>query len=129
MDKFNIPIKFKDSYEGLAESSGLLSMDDNQFIIQFETKDAFLGVIKSGLKTIQIPLKNVIELGYKKSIFGNKITILVDDLSYIEEVPNRDNNQVTLIIERKHIETAIDFVRAIRLDQSEKEYNQGMKNG
>ena len=129
MDKFNIPIKFKDSYEGLAESSGLLSMDDNQLIIQFETKDAFLGVIKSGLKTIQIPLKNVIELGYKKSIFGNKITILVDDLSYIEEVPNRDNNQVTLIIERKHIETAIDFVRAIRLDQSEKEYNQGMKNG
>ena len=52
----------------------------------------------------------------------------MNDLSYIAEVPNRDNNQVTLIIERKYIETAIDFVRAIRLDRSEKEYNQAMEN-
>ena len=103
-------------------------MNEEQLIIQFETKDAILGVIKSGLNTIQIPLKNIVELGYKKSIFGNKVTIEVDDLSYIAEVPSRDNNQVTLIIERKYIETAIDFVRAIRLDRSEKEYNQAMEN-
>ncbi len=128
MDNFNIPVKFKDSYEGFAESSGLLSMNDEQLMIQFETKDAILGVIKSGLKTIQIPLKNIVELGYKKSIFGNRVTIEVDDLSYIAEVPNRDNNQVTLIIERNYIETAIDFVRAIRLDRSEKEYNRAMEN-
>jgi len=128
MDKFNIPIKFKDSYEGFAESSGLLSMNEEQLIIQFETKDAILGVIRSGLKTIQIPLNNIVELGYKKSIFGNRVTIIVDDLSYIAEVPSRDNNQVTLIIERKYIEMAIDFVRAIRLDRSEKEYNQAMEN-
>jgi len=52
----------------------------------------------------------------------------MNDLSYIAEVPNRDNNQVTLIIERKNIETAIDFVRAIRLEKSEKEYEQAMKS-
>ena len=128
MDKLNIPIKFKDSYEGFAESSGLLSMNKDSIIIQFETQDAILGVIKSGLISIQIPLKNIVELGYKKSIFGNRITITVDDLAFIAEVPNRNNNEVTLIIERKHIEAAIDFVRAIRLERSEKEYNQAMEN-
>jgi hypothetical protein len=128
MDKISIPIKFKDSYEGFAESSGLLSIDGDTLTIQFETQDALLGLIKSGLITTQIALKNVIELDYKKSMFGNKVTITVDDLTYIAKIPGRESNQVALIIDSKYIDSAIDFVRAIRLDRSEKAYNQAMEN-
>jgi hypothetical protein len=96
-------------------------------IIQFQTKDAILGMVKSDLKTVDIPLENLIEISYKKSIFGNKLILLVDNLSFVEQLPSSDSNEIVLSIARKDIDTAIDLVRALKLDQSEKEYQAALK--
>ena len=42
MRSFSIPIKLADSFEGLAESKGLLSIKDESLLVQFQTKDAIL---------------------------------------------------------------------------------------
>ena len=127
MDTFSIPIKLNDSFEGFAESKGLLLLKNGAVIIQFQTKDAILGMVKSDLKTVDIPLENLIEISYKKSIFGNKLILLVDNLSFVEQLPSSDSNEIVLSIARKDIDTAIDLVRALKLDQSEKEYQAALK--
>ena len=127
MDTFSIPIKLNDSFEGFAESKGLLLLKNGAVIIQFQTKDAILGMVKSDLKTVDIPLENLIEISYKKSIFGNKLILLVDNLSFVELLPSSDSNEIVLSIARKDIDTAIDLVRALKLDQSEKEYQAALK--
>ena len=98
MDTFSIPIKFNDSFEGFAESKGLLLLKNGAVIIQFQTKDAILGMVKSDLKTVDIPLENLIEISYKKSIFGNKLILLVDNLSFVELLPSSDSNEIVLSI-------------------------------
>ncbi len=127
MDTFSIPIKLNDSFEGFAESKGLLLLKNGAVIIQFQTKDAILGMVKSDLKNVDIPLENLIEISYKKSIFGNKLILLVDNLSFVELLPSSDSNEIVLSIARKDIDTAIDLVRALKLDQSEKEYQAALK--
>jgi len=127
MNSFSIPIKLNDSFEGLAESKGLLSMKEGNINIQFQTKDSILGVMKSGLILVEIPLSNLVELSYKKSLFGNKLILKVDDLRVVEKMPNSDNNEVVLTIARGDIDDAIDFVRAIKMDISDKEYQQALK--
>lgn len=127
MDTFSIPIKLSDSFEGFAESKGLLLLKNGAIIIQFQTKDAILGMVKSDLKNVDIPLENLIEISYKKSIFGNKLILLVDNLSFVELLPSSDSNEIVLSIARKDIDTAIDLVRALKLDQSEKEYQAALK--
>lgn len=127
MDTFSIPIKLSDSFEGFAESKGLLLLKNGAIIIQFQTKDAILGMVKSDLKNVDIPLENLIEISYKKSIFGNKLILLVDNLSFVEQLPSSDSNEIVLSIARKDIDTAIDLVRALKLDQSEKEYQAALK--
>lgn len=114
MQSFSIPIKLADSFEGFAESQGLLSIKDESILIQFQTKDAILGVVKSDLTEVKIPLANLVELSYKKSLFGNKLILKVDDLSLIARLPETENNEVALSIARKDIDEAIDFVRTIR---------------
>jgi hypothetical protein len=114
MRSFSIPIKLADSFEGLAESKGLLSIKDESILIQFQTKDAVLGVVKSDLTEVKIPLANLVELSYKKRIFGNKLILKIDDLRIIAKLPESDNNEVVLSIARKDIDEAIDFVRTIR---------------
>jgi len=126
MKSFSIPIKLSDSFEGLAESKGLLSMKEDNINIQFQTKDSILGVMKSGLILVEIPLSNLVELSYKKSLFGNKLILKVDDLRVVEKMPNSDNNEVILTIARGDIDDAIDFVRAIKMDISDKEYQQAL---
>lgn len=127
MKSFTIPIKLSDSFEGLAESKGIISLKEDSVNIQFQTKDAILGVMKSGLIEVSIPLVNLVELSYKKSLFGNKLILKVDDLRIIEKMPNSDNSEVVLSIARGDIDEAIDFVRAIKMDQSEKEYEEALK--
>jgi hypothetical protein len=126
MQSYSIPIKLADSFEGLAESKGLLISNEDVITIQFQTVDAILGVVKSGLTEVKLPLANIVELSYKKSLFGNKLILKVDNLRLIEKLPEC-NNEVVLSIARKDIDDAIDFVRAIKLDMSEKEYQQALK--
>ncbi len=127
MQSFSIPVKLADSLEGFAESKGLLSVKNEIIKIQFQTVDAILGVVKSGLNEVEIPLSHLLELSYKKSLFGNKLILKVDDLRVIEKLPECNNNEVVLSIARKDIDDAIDFVRAIKMDISEKEYQEALK--
>ena len=127
MQSFSIPIKLSDSFEGLAESKGLLLTQEESLNIQFQTKDAILGMVKSGLIEVNIPFKNLTELSYKKSLFGNKLILKVDNLRIIEKIPNCDSNEVVLSIARGDIDQAIDFVRAVKMDMSEKEYEEALK--
>jgi len=128
MKSYSIPVKLKDSFEGFAESKGLLSIAKDTLVIQFQTKDAILGMVKSDLKEVCIPINNVIELGYKKSLFGNKLSVKVDDLKILREFPESDNNELILSIARNDIDQAIDLVRSIKMDLSEKEYKQAINS-
>ena len=126
MESYSLAVRMYDSFEGLAETSGLLKLKNDALHIQFQTKDAIVGMLKSDLMEIEIPLNHVEEIGYKKSIFGNKLLITVDDLRLIERLPNNENNKITLGVSREDFEKAVDLVRAIRLDMSEKEYQRAM---
>ncbi len=128
METIILPIKLSNSYEGLAESKGLVSFEKDTVRLQFQTKDSIFGVLKSDLKDVDIPLKNIQEIGYKKSLLDNKLTIKVDDLRLIRELPDSDNSEISLSVARANIEDAIDLVRAIKLDISEKEYNEAMSS-
>ena len=128
METMSVAVKLQDSADGmgLVEATGLLTISEDSLRIQFRSQDAIFGVFKSKLKTTEIPLSKVEELGYKKSIFGNKLFFKVTDLQLIESLPGCNNNKVTLGVSREDITTAEDMVRAVRLDMSEREYQAAM---
>ncbi len=126
MPSSSFAIKLRDSYEGFAESAGLLSLNDASIVIQYQTKDAIIGLLKSELKVVNIPLAHVEEILFKKSLLGNKIIIKVDDLKYSCDVPGSESNEIVLNVARANVDNAVDFVRAIKLDMSEREYQDAL---
>ena len=66
--KTSVPFRIKHVYEGLADTSGILILDDESLRFQFQTKDTILGVIKSDIKDLKIDLLYVEEIEFKKSI-------------------------------------------------------------
>ena len=114
----SVPFKV-DQFEGLATSQGIVFFSEDVIVVQYETKDAVFGAIKSGLKEIEIPLDVVEEVTFDAGLFRKKLTIVVSDMDYCVDVPGGNGNRISLPIKKKYADNAEDFVQAIVLRASE----------
>ncbi len=113
----SVPFKV-DQYEGFATSRGIVFFFEDAIVVQYETKDAVIGMVKSGLKEIEIPLDVVEEVTFEAGLFRRKLTIVVSDMVYCVDIPGSSGNRVSLPIKKKYADDAEDFVQAIRLRAS-----------
>ena len=123
MQTQSLPFKNTDSYEGFAETTGLLRLDGENLNIQFQTKDAILGVVKSDIKDVTIPMDAIDDVEFKKSLWGGKITLRLNQLDLINSLSGSIGGEFTFSVARKNRELGSDVARAIRLALSEYEYD------
>ncbi len=96
-----IPFEIKDQYSGLAKSSGILKFDNGCLVCEFRTKDTILGILKSSIKEIRIPVQDLLSVEYKKKMFGDKIFIRTKSMEYISYFPGLDSNEICLKINKQ----------------------------
>ncbi|MEN7547953.1 hypothetical protein AAG747_08535 [Rapidithrix thailandica] len=106
-------------YDGFAETRGILRLENESVFLEFETKDSFFGVIKSGVQSIDIPLKYLSSAHLAKSIFGNKIILHAHSLKAFEKFPSSSSGELKLGIKRKFKHQAENLVTNINLKISE----------
>ena len=116
MNKISVPFKIKNVFEGFAESRGVLCLSDDIITLEFQTKDSIVGVIKSELKRIEIPVNDIEEIYFKKSIFGNSLSIRFSSMGAASKVPKQQPGELKVSINKRHIESALDLVSSIRLE-------------
>ena len=119
MSSISLPFRIKSVFEGLAESNGLLISNRDGLKIQIQTKDAIFGAIKSDVKEINIPLVQIEEIGFKKGIFGSKLTLRVADLFLLEDVPGQDSGEITVSIDKKNVAKAEKFVASVSRESAD----------
>lgn len=114
-----IPFEIKDQFNGFAQSSGILKFNDGCIVCEFQTKDSILGLLKSAVKEIRIPVSGLIDLEYKKKIFGGRIFIRTNSMEYTSYFPGLNSYDICLKIEKKSRENARQLVSAVTLMISE----------
>ncbi len=127
MERRSVPFKTTDTYEGLAETKGLLRFENNQIILQFQTQDAVFGLMKSDVKDVQIPLEALESVEFITRWWGSKIAIHVNRLDLVQRIPGQSSNEIILKITRANKGLAGDISRKIRLSLSEYEYDEALK--
>jgi hypothetical protein len=127
MSRNTVPFKITDNYEGFAESIGLMIIKSDEIRLDFETQDALLGMFKSGVKSITIPFDTIDEIGFKKSIWGNKIELRLNRLDLIRAIPGQNSAEITLSIARKHTDLAGEAIRSVQLRIAETEYDEALR--
>lgn len=55
-DAIRVPVH-ADAFQGLAEFSGMLTLDGEVLRLDYQTRDALVGLIKSGARRIDVPLE------------------------------------------------------------------------
>jgi len=114
-----IPFRIKNLNYGLAEARGLLHIGDDELILELESQDTVVGLIKSELKEVVIPFEDLEEINYKTGWIGAKIEIVGKSMKVMNDLPGADHGTATLHIRRRDREKAERVLSRARLELSE----------
>ncbi|TNE69623.1 hypothetical protein EP331_13900 [bacterium] len=107
MTNISVPFKVEIGELGLREALGIVVYNSKTGLrIEYQTRDALLGVIKSDIETIEIPWNEITAFEVEKKWFSARITIRTASLAYLAQFPWNNGAQVVLKISKDDIETA-----------------------
>lgn len=94
-----IPFHF-DSHGGLGEVKGLARMDEYGLELQFSTRDALFGVIKSDLRSLRVPFDALLSVRYSAGFLWlmPSVQLRVRDLQVLAGLPESEDGRVKLCI-------------------------------
>jgi len=119
----SIPVKLPDQYEGLASAAGILKTEPAGIVLEFEIKDAVLGVIRSGVRESLIAWDHIDAVRLKSGLFGCRIEVATRSMRAVEGIPGADRGMVSFNVERRNRERAEEFVTGAMLALSEHRLN------
>jgi len=110
-----VPFELEHSYGGLAQTHGLVSSTDAHLSVQFQSRDALMGVIKTGINQIKIPLQEIASIGVRKSWLGlvNELEIQVSNMQSVAALPGMTQGRLVLSIARRDREAAAALVSEV----------------
>jgi len=124
-----VPFIIPEINSGFQQAEGLLKLAKEQLELEFEVKDAILGLIKSGVKDAVIPFSELKSIEFKKGWFSTKIILEGTSMKTFNELPGSELATCTLKVKRKHREDAESLISQARLQLSEYKLDQFDKNG
>lgn len=114
-----VPFTLAQSDNFLTESSGLLRLEGRTLVMEYQTRDAVMGVIKSGVKEIRLDLADLQSISFKKGLFSNTLKLQSRVMRTFEKVPGSQHGMLELAIKRGDRQTAEYLVSAANLRVSE----------
>ena len=115
-----IPFSISDAYEGLADVEGLARFEADVLTLEFEAKDAFFGVVKSGVKEVKITLGDLVSADFSKNMFRATLKLHVRSMKLFEPIPGAKRGAVKLRFARKYRDEAHTLASSLQLRLSER---------
>jgi hypothetical protein len=114
-----IPYKIVTSDFSLSESSGILRFENNHIELEYQTRDAVLGLIKSQVKSITLSLSEIQDLKFKKGWFSDKLMIQAKRMKSFEQFPGSKQGSAELTLLKKYRKDVEYLVSTVNLKLSE----------
>lgn len=114
-----IPFSF-DAYGGLGEVKGLARIDEHGLELQFSTCDALFGVLKSGQRSVRVPLASLLSVRYSAGWFWLMpyIELRVRDIAALQGLPDSEQGRVRLRVPWRERHDARAFAADLELMRS-----------
>ncbi len=106
---------------GLSEAHGLMKFSAKTgLVLEFQVKDAIIGIIKSAVKEIQLDWEDIVDFQIKKKWFSVTVTIRVNKMSIFEELPSTKSAEFDAKIKKEDYEKVRNLQSSLLLILSEK---------
>ena len=113
--RLHVPFTFDDVYGGWARADGILRFDGRELTLEFQVKDNVVGYMASGVKTVSVPLADVISLKLVSGWLGwnPMLELRTDKLLTLRDIPGRAGGVVRLAIARSDLELARQMAEVV----------------
>jgi hypothetical protein len=115
MKSTSVPFTIQNVFQGFAETTGILSVDHGDLKFEFQTSDNIVGLLKSGVQEVRLPLNRIEEITFRKGWLGCSLIIRVAELRGTSDIPNFKQGEILLSVAKRHSQAASDFVSTIQL--------------
>jgi len=98
----SIPIRIHTPDAVFTETYGLLGLQEGCLVLEYETKDAFIGAYSSGVEELDILPDDVSSITFKKGLFKAKLIINARSMKLFEKIPGAKHGKIVFRVKRKH---------------------------
>jgi hypothetical protein len=117
-----VPFTLDSAWAGFGQGEGLLRDEGTHLCLEYQLKDAVVGVIKGGLKQVRIPLKDLVSVTLTQGWFGQKwagvkIVIQAARMDVLQDMPSASQGRIELGISAKDHEAAEKLVADLHQDE------------
>jgi hypothetical protein len=106
----SIPFKISDVNSGFSTVDGMAKISSAGIVLEYEQK--FIGLIKTGIKEIQIPIEQIERIKFKKGWVNTRLEIWLNNFQTLSKIPNKDGRIVMDLSkeDRKVAEEAVQIL-------------------
>ena len=115
----HVPFTLPETYHGLAETEGLVWFENDALNMELETKDGILGLVRSGVKSFKIHLREIESTRFEKKLFRTRLTIQANSMAVLDGIPGTKPGEFQLRFKKKHREAAANLASALAYRLSE----------
>jgi hypothetical protein len=119
MDSAPLRFSLPNVYQGLGLGAGIATATAEGLRLEFEVKDGFVGMLKSGVQNVDIRMNELYSVNLKQGWFTTKLFVRTRSMSTLQSIPGADGAQVELRIARKDRRAAQNLVSMLTLSLSE----------
>ena len=115
----NLPFVIDDLNGGFMKAEGILSVEEDRLVFEFQKKDTVLEAYKSDLMTDEISFSELDMIEFKKGIFSTKLILHGKRAATFKNLPGSELTVRTLKIKKKDRNTAANISSRVNLELSE----------
>ena len=116
---YHLPFTVPSIGMGLQAMSGIAHFKKDTLRIEYELKDAILGVVKSAPREASLTVAQLLRVTMRRKLFGAKLEIQTRSLAELADIPGSEAGRLVLHVKRRDRNTAERMASTISLRISE----------
>jgi len=110
-----IPFLINDAVGGLAHCHGLIRDEGDTLVIESQTQDGIIGLVKGDIRETRISVKEIAGIEVKKSWLGwsDTLSIQMATMKQVAQIPGMKQGRIELPISRSDLGAAEELVASV----------------
>ncbi len=111
-----VPFQISNVYGGLGECHGLVRQEGKFLVLEFQIQDSVVNLLKSGVKSVEIPLADIARIFLRRRWFGfwNSLEVQLSRMEIAEQIPAMKHGRLVLGIYRRDVPLAQELIEGVQ---------------
>ncbi len=116
----SVPVRLQDTWGGLAASHGIVRLEGEWLVLEFETKDEILSVLTSGPKQCRLELGQIESCRWQPGWWGGRLELATSSLAVLAGIPGAAQGRISLVVARRDRAAALGLAADVELALAER---------